>query len=420
LDPAPEPEEEKRMPPATAPEHRNGRDLAWLQSLGFALPLQIVASFATQIVVVIGPVMADAAGIPPASVGVIAACVSTGTLIFLVCGIPFLKRYGVFPTLMTGLVVCAAGLAASAIAWWPAMLMAAVLLGIGYGPVPPSGSRVLARSAPARHRSLIFSIKQAGAPFGTAIASLLMPILITAFDWQTALWISAGATLLFAVTLLPFRTLVDAGEGGDRRIRLSQSFNMSLFTKPVSLLSKHRELRGVSAMAIAFALGQGIVFANFIVFLVETGYDFASASTIFAACQIGGVSARLLVGWIADRVGTAAGTLRIQAVLAALALLIFAWSAGSLPFEATAALAFLLGSLVASWNGLYLAEVARLVTLEEVPEATAAATTAIFIAYAFGPLCFSGILLLSGHWTVSWSVLSAVLLIAAVFKRRLA
>mgnify|MGYP003347142796 CR=1 FL=1 len=49
-------------------------------------------------------------------------------------------------------------------------LYTALLLGIGYGPMPPAGSRILAATAPKQHRSLIFSIKQAGAPAGGAIA----------------------------------------------------------------------------------------------------------------------------------------------------------------------------------------------------------------------------------------------------------
>ena len=50
---------------------------------------------------------------------------------------------GQVPALM--LVLAAVlGLVIAATGWWPALVLAALLLGIGYGPTPPAGSRILA------------------------------------------------------------------------------------------------------------------------------------------------------------------------------------------------------------------------------------------------------------------------------------
>jgi hypothetical protein len=66
-------------------------------------------------------------------------------------------------TPQAGAVLSALAMLVAATGLAPALLLASLLLGIGYGPSPPAGGRILAATAPPGHRTLIFSIKQAGA-----------------------------------------------------------------------------------------------------------------------------------------------------------------------------------------------------------------------------------------------------------------
>ena len=63
-----------------------------------------------------------------------------------------------------------AGVAATPTSAWPLAALAAIVLGLGYGPITPASSHVLARTAPAARRNLVFSIKQTGVPAGAALA----------------------------------------------------------------------------------------------------------------------------------------------------------------------------------------------------------------------------------------------------------
>ena len=56
--------------------------------------------------------------------------------------------------------------------------IAAVLVGVGYGPNTPSSSQVLSQVVPERRRAFAFSIKQSGAPIGGVLAGLLLPFLV--------------------------------------------------------------------------------------------------------------------------------------------------------------------------------------------------------------------------------------------------
>lgn len=122
-----------------------------------------------------GPVLTEAAGVPSESIGILASIGSAGTMWFLVAGGDLLARLGAVRILQVGALVAAAGVAIALSGGWWALVAASLLIGLGYGPSPPAGSDILKRYAPARHRSLVFSIKQSGVPLGGAVAAIVIP-----------------------------------------------------------------------------------------------------------------------------------------------------------------------------------------------------------------------------------------------------
>jgi hypothetical protein len=61
-------------------------------------------------------------------------------------------------------------------------------------------------------------------------------------------------------------------------------------------------------------------------------------------------------------------------------------------------LAAVAGFVAASWNGIYLAEVARLVPRDRVSEATSGSTLLTFLGYVAGPAAFALLVKASGGW----------------------
>ena len=56
-----------------------------------------------------------------------------------------------------------------------ALAVAPLVIGLGYGPITPASSHILARTAPPSRMALTFSIKQTGVPAGAALAGAVLP-----------------------------------------------------------------------------------------------------------------------------------------------------------------------------------------------------------------------------------------------------
>jgi MFS family permease len=121
------------------------------------------------------------------------------------------------------------------------------------------------------------------------------------------------------------------------------------------------------------------------------------------------VFARIFLGWLADRTGRPAQNLTIQAFVAAGMLVVYA----NLPMHPSVPLAALVcaatGFVAASWNGIYMAEIARLAPPERIVEATSSSSVVTFLGYVSGPSLFTLLVTLSGSWTIPFVVMAGQL-----------
>src|SRR5690606_39626516 len=70
------------------------------------------------------------------------------------CALPiFVQRYGAIRVSQVGLLICAVGLVLVMSPALPAVVLGAFLIGLGYGPITPASSHLLARNTPAHRRS---------------------------------------------------------------------------------------------------------------------------------------------------------------------------------------------------------------------------------------------------------------------------
>ncbi len=159
----------------------------WRSSFAAVFAMQAFAALLTLAMPVLGPPLTAAAGMAPEAVGTISSVTALGTLWFLAAGNPIIERCGAIRSLQLGALLGAAGLAL-ALAGSPGLiLVGAFAIGAGYGPSPPAGSEILARTVPRQHRALIFSTKQAAVPAGGLLAGLVLPLLAAYGGWRTAL-----------------------------------------------------------------------------------------------------------------------------------------------------------------------------------------------------------------------------------------
>jgi MFS family permease len=323
--------------------------------------------------------------------------------------------------LQLGVVAAALGLLLALTGGWPAMLLAALLVGLGYGPAPPAGSELLMRHAPPRHRSLIFSVKQSGAPLGAALAGFALPHLAAAWSWRSAIVIAACGAATMTLLVEPSRAIIDRPAGG-ARLRLAA---LRELVSPRMLLSPFRILPAAPALArlayvgFAMAIVQGCVFALFVTFLASAlGFDLTAAGAAFGVLQVSGAVARIAVGWFADRIGSGLLTLGLLALGGSAMMLVVAAMSAAWPWPAILAASAATGMLCASWNGVILSEVARVSPAGRIGEATSSAVFFTFIGYVVGPIGFTVIVQQAGGYPPAFLSLAALPLTAAALLMR--
>ena len=155
--------------------------------LSITLAVQAMVSWALLTLPVMAPVVAQALAVSPTYVGLYVALAYVGAMVASLGSGAAIVRFGAIRVSQIGLLVCAAGLTLCALPNALAVAVGAVLIGIGYGPITPASSHLLALTTPAHRMSLVFSVKQTGVPLGGVLSGLLVPSLMNWAGWQPTL-----------------------------------------------------------------------------------------------------------------------------------------------------------------------------------------------------------------------------------------
>ncbi|MBP0443581.1 MFS transporter [Roseomonas sp. SSH11] len=393
----------------------------WASALVATLTVQTVSSFASFAIPLLGPPLMARAGLAPESIGLVSATTSLGICWCLASGGPMLSRYGPVRTLQIGLACMALGLFALSQPLGLLGLLGALAIGFGTGHNTPAGSQILARTAPPRHRTLIFSIKQAGVPLGGALAGLVVAPLALAHGLSATLWTVLGIVLLTVLLVQPFRRSLDGDRDPARQGWGRALLSPAALLRSVRVLRTHPSLPLLTALGASFSVLQACLMAFTATYVVTShGVSLAEAGRIVAVMQVASMLARIALGWLADRMGHALRHLVIQAVIsaAAVCLLVAMADQGGWVLYACAALA---GASAIGWNGVHMAELARLAPLSLVGEVTSAAGLFGFVGSVCGPLAFALVVTLSGSYELAFLIMAAQLAVfglvsAAIFR----
>lgn len=390
-----------------------GRPPMWVWALGVTFLMQATVSFVAQAIPVLGPTLTAEAGVPHERIGYLTSLVSLGSLWFLAGGGSLLTHFGPVRTLQLGALVGAFGLLFVPSGVWPIMVLAALMIGIGYGPSPPAGSELLMRHSPPEHRSLIFSIKQAGAPLGGAMAGFILPALTAFFSWRIALASAAVVTIGSVALVQPLRGVVDRGTSAGGRAPFRTMFARTLVSAPFRAVSVSRQVIILTLLGFTYSAVQGSLFGLYVTFLnTHLHFDLTEAGTAFALMQGIGVFSRILIGWIADRLIPATRLLIILGIWGMAMVLVISTMDADWPLWIVMTVSAISGFAVASWNGVYLAEVARLAPEGKIGDVTSGSTFFTFMGYVIGPAVFATIVEQTGSYHTGFVAFAGLPLIA--------
>jgi MFS family permease len=380
----------------------------WLP-LAITLAIQAMVAMALLTIPAMAPKVAEAVSVSPTYVGVYIALAYVGAMAASLASGAGVARYGPIRVSQAGLVLCAAGLALSALPSVAAIAAGALLVGIGYGPITPASSHLLARTTPAHRMSLVFSVKQTGVPLGGALAGAIVPGLQVVAGWQLALLLVAVACIACALVSQSLRPAFDADRDAAR------GFGMGNFLHPVRMVLAHPALRMLAGCSFIFSIAQLSLTTYLVTFLTDNlAYGLVAAGAVLAISQVGAVFGRVLWGWVSDRWFGARMMLALLAAVMAAASIATALLHSQLPDIVVVAVLFVFGASAIGWNGVYLAEVARQAPAGMAGVATGGTLTFTFLGVVLGPPVFGALSGLFGSYRAGFAALAVPLALCAL------
>ena len=381
-------------------------------ALAATLTIQIYVSFVATATAVLAPEIAREFGVETRWVGVFVGIVYIGGMFAsLACG-GFIERHGSIRVSQACVVLCALGAAAMAAtpSAVPVLLaLAALVIGIGYGPITPASSQLLQRTASPSRMALTFSIKQTGVPAGAALCGALLPALAVAIGWRAAFAAVALAGAGVIAAAQPIRAELDL----DRRPRHGLSF-AGIFA-PLALLRQSRALRELALVSLAYSATQVCLMSFLVVHLTETlQWSLVSAGFALTAATVGGVVGRIGWGYVADRVLAPRRVLALIGWVAGACGIGITFATPAWPVAAIVLLAAVFGATAIGWNGVQLSEVARLAAPGTAGKVTGASGFVTFAGVVIGPPSFALLSSLTGGYRAGFATFAGLSIAAAL------
>ena len=366
------------------PSAESAPQYATLKAFNVALITLVGSSTLALSLAVLAPMMMATAEMPPAAFGWISGASGLGSVWLYMANSAFTVPLGPIRALMVAALVATAGAALIMSGSYALMIAGAILIGFAYATTTPAGSQILADNTPPSKRNRIFSLRQTGVPLGGVIAGVAGSALAAQYGWRGALGVFV-VFLLVASSIL-FLAPRHFNESRPRTaFRFGKLFALANLRQPFLTLASIPGLRIIALASIGFASVQGVLNAFFVTFLANgLGYDLKLAGLLFALNQALSVAGRVVYGFIADAFGSPRPVLCGLSVLSAASAIAIACLGSGWSMAALIAVAAFSGISVATWNGLFMAEVAGLAP-ERASEASAGSTFFVFATYVVIP-----------------------------------
>lgn len=370
-------------------------------ALSTTLSAQAVVALAGLTVPVFAPMAAKTIGIAPSLIGLYASTVFMGAMFATLLSAGFVLRYGAIRVTQFALLAAATGLALVTTARVPLIVLGALVMGFAYGPLTPASSHLLAKRTPLRLMSFVFSLKQTSVPLGGALAGALVPTLVLAFGWRHAALIIALVCLVGALAVQATRRNLDADRKPGERLFPGSPF------APIRFVAGHRGLRDLAIASFIFS-GTQQSLGVFLVADLVTHLDLplVRAGVALAAAQMAGIVGRILWGGTADRFGHSRALLGLLGTIMAGSAVAVAFFTSGMPFALIVVVAIVFGASAVGWNGVFLAEIARLAPEGQISRATGGVLFFTFAGVVVVPVCFTLLTLVSGTYASGFIALA--------------
>lgn len=258
-----------------------------------------------------------------------------------------------------------------------ALLAAGLCLGLAMGPETPASAALLARLVTAERRAFVFSVRQTGNQIGAVCGSLALPAIAISLG-PTSCYAAVGVCALLAIALFEWLRPAYAGKvipppKLDLRARLA-------------LVTADRRIAMLALASMPFSAMQVSLNTVFVTLgTSELGLSHIEAGMALACAQVGGLVGRLGWGYVAMRLNASRMVLVVIGLAMAFCAALLGLDGASLGRTGQFAVAALFGLTASGWNGVFIAEIARLAPQDRIGETTGAVLTASYAGLLAAP-----------------------------------
>ena len=351
-------------------------------------------------------------GLNLTEVGVLVSMINVGVVAAVLGMGKAADRYGErriigYGTATCGLLVLTVHFAGS----FAALLVVFLLLGIPVATSTPAGSKAVAGWFPDRERGMAMGVRQTGIPAGGTIGALTLPAMGLVFGWRWALSLVGVVTIAAGLLVLVCYKEPDRPQavGG---------------TAPVGGLKdivRRPDIWAAAFYAAVLAGCQWCYISYIELYLTENIlYPLVFAAHLLAVGQACGGTGRIVFGIASDRLffGRRVPVLVMLGVLGTAAGVATALLSPGMPAWLVAMVASLLGLGTMSWQGLYLALVAKIAGTRVAGVAIGLTNTVAFVGVVLLPPIFGAIADYTHSYEVAWVTMALAIALPLPFLWR--
>jgi MFS transporter len=276
-----------------------------------------------------------------------------------------------------------AGMALAAVGSGLALFVSGLLLGLAFGPETPASTALLGKLVTDERRALVFSVRQTGNQLGAVSGSLAMPAIAI---WLAPEWSYAAVGVCAICGIVIFERLRSRYAG------LSGAPQQLGIRARLALVSSDRRIAALAGASMPFSGMQLALNTYFITLGVrELGLSHLEAAAALACAQAGGLVGRLGWGFLAMRADVARSVLVCLGLGMTVCAAMFGLCGDLLSKAGQYVLAVAFGLTASGWNGVFLAEVARLAPQGRIGETTGAVLTASYAGLLVAPVLITAV-----------------------------
>jgi MFS family permease len=370
-----------------------------MTALAVTLAIQAFTSLAATATAVLAPEVGSALGLNPKLIGAFIGMLYLGAMLASLASGSFIERYGPIRVSQVCVILCAFGLALTTGPAW-GLLFAPILIGIGYGPITPASSQLLARTTSPNAMALTFSIKQTGVPLGAALAGALLPLITISHGWRAATWAVAAGGVAVALLAQPTRTALDIDLVRQPYRALGQLF------APLKIVMRSPKLIELTTTAFVYAATQACLLTFLVIYMQqELGRTLVDAGLMLTVATVGGILGRISWGMVADRWIAPRKMLGMLGMVAGGCALVMSSFGPSWPALGEGLVCALFGVTAIGWNGVQLAEVARHAPRGQAGAITGASGFITFAGVVVGPPAFALVASVTGSYATGFAMI---------------